>query len=199
MSKRIKNLITKELQKKFEGSDCVVVVDYTGINATNTNAVRGALRQKKAKFTVVRNAMAARALEAVGLKGAGELLKGTNAVVYGGESIVDLVKELVEQKKKIEKLTIKGSIVEGKILDALTTVALSKMPNKKELKSIIVGQILSPGSKIAGQLKGPGAKIAAQLKTIEENAEKAAEKAAKEAPVAAVAEAAPEAPAAPSA
>lgn len=170
MSKRIKSLITAELQSKFKGADSVVVVDYTGIDSKTTGGIRADLRAKKVKFTVVRNALAAKALENAGLKGAGDLLKGTNAVAYGGDSIVDIVKELIEQAKKVEKLKIKGSIVEGQVLDAKATQALGKLPNKKELQGMIVGQILGPGRKIAGQLKGPASKIAGQIKAIEEKA-----------------------------
>ena len=92
MSKRIKSLITAELQSKFKGADSVVVIDYTGIDSKTTGFVRAALRSKKVKMTVVRNAMAVKALEGAGLKAAATLLEGTNAVVYGGDSIVDLVK-----------------------------------------------------------------------------------------------------------
>jgi len=170
MSKRIKSLITSELQSKFKGAEAIVVIDYTGIDSKTTGGIRSDLRKKSVKMTVVRNALAAKALEHAGLKGAGSLLTGTNAVVYGGESIVDVVKELVEQAKKVDKLKIKGSVVEGKLLDSKTTSALAKLPSKKELQSIIVGQILGPGSNIAGQLKGPGGKIASQIKSVEEKA-----------------------------
>jgi len=185
MSKRIKSLITAELQSKFKGAESIVVVDYTGIDAKTTGAIRAGLRSKKAKLTVVRNAMAAKALEGAGLKGAASLLTGTNAVAYGGDSIVDLVKELVEQAKKVEKLKIKGSVVDGTLLDAKATAALSKLPNKKELKGIIVAQILGPGRKLASQIKGPAGKLAGQIKKVEENA-KAKEPAA-EAPAPAAA------------
>ena len=178
MSKRVKNLITAELQSKFKGAEAVIVVDYIGIDSKTTATIRKGLRDKKVKMTVVRNAMAAKALEAIGLKGAKELLLGTNAVVYGGESIVDAAKELVEQAKKVEKLKIKGSIVEGKLLDAKTTMALAKLPSKKELKAIIVGQILGPGRKLAGQIKGPAGKIAGQVKKHIDNKEKEAPAAA---------------------
>src|SRR5262249_7816074 len=158
---------------KFKGADAVVVVDYIGIDAKQTGIIRAGLRQKKVKMTVVRNALAAKALENAGLKGAKDLLKGTNAVCYGGRSIVDLVKEIVEQTKKAEKLRIKGSIVEGKILGDKDTAALAKMPSKKELQGMIVGQILGPGRKLAGQIKGPAGKIAGQIKAVEEKASKA--------------------------
>lgn len=172
MSKRMKSLITAELQKKFEGADSVVVVDYIGIDATTQNKIRAAFRGKKVKMTVVRNAMAAKALESVGLKGAKELLTGTSAVVYGGESVVDVVKEIVAQSKEVDKLKIKGSIVEGRVLGDKETAALEKLPSKKELQAILVGQILGPGRKIAGQLKGPAGKIAGQIKKHAENKEK---------------------------
>ena len=170
MSKRVKSMITAELQSKFKGADSIVVVDYIGIDSKTTGSIRAALRGKKAKMTVVRNAMAAKALEGAGLKGAATLLKGTKAVVYGGESIVDVVKELVEQIKKVDKLKIKGSVVEGQLLDDKATTALAKLPNRKELQGIIVGQILGPGRKLAGQIKGPAGKLAGQIKAIEEKA-----------------------------
>jgi len=170
MSKRIKSLITAELQNKFKGADSIVVVDYTGIDSKTTSTIRAGLRGKKAKLTVVRNAMAAKALESTGLKNAAGLLKGTNAFVYGGDSIVDLVKELVEQTKKVDKLKIKGSVVDGQLLDEKATAALAKLPNKKELQALIVGQILGPGRKLAGQIKGPAGKLAGQIKTVEDKA-----------------------------
>jgi large subunit ribosomal protein L10 len=189
MSKRVKNLITTELQTKFKGADSVVVVDYIGIDSKTTASIRADLRKKKVKLTVVRNAMASKALESAGFKGIGGLLTGTNAIVYGGDSVVDVVKALVEQTKKVEKLKIKGAYVDGQLLDATTTSALSKMPNRKELMAIILGQIKSPASKIAGQLKGPAGKIAGQIKSIIEKKEK-------EAPAEAPAEVPAETPAA---
>jgi large subunit ribosomal protein L10 len=170
MSKRIKSLITKELQNKFEKMESLVVVDYTGIDSKTTAGVRAALRKKQVKLTVVRNAMAIKALHATALKPAEKLITGTSAIVYGGDSIVDLVKELVEQGKKIEKLKIKGSYVDGQLLDDKATAALAKLPNKKELQGIIVAQILGPGRKLAGQIKGPAGKLAGQIKKVEEKA-----------------------------
>jgi len=166
MSKRVKNLITAELQKKFTGADSIVVVDYTGINATVANQVRAGFRAKKVKLTVIRNAMAIKALTEAGFKDAKALITGTNAVVYGGESIVDCVKEIVEQAKKVTKLVIKGAIVEGKLLDAPAASALAKFPSRKELNAIILGAAVSPARKLAGQIKGPGGKIAGQINAL---------------------------------
>lgn len=172
MSKRVKNLVAKELEKRLHGADSVVVVDYVGISANDANKLRSGLRQKKVRMTVVPNSQAKRALKTAGMQTADSLFVGTNALVYGGESIVDLVKELVNSKKEIEKLVIKGSVVEGQFLDAPATEALAKVPNKRELQGMIVGQILGPGRKLAGQLAGPGSNIGGIIKAVIEKREK---------------------------
>ena len=172
MSKRIKNLVAKELEKRLQGTESLVVIDYIGISANDANKLRTGLRQKKVRLTVVPNSQAKRALKTVGISTADSLLIGTNALVYGGESIVDLVKELVNSKKEIEKLVIKGSVVEGQFLNASATEALAKMPNKRELKGQIVGQALGPGRKLAGQIIGPGSNIAGVIKAVIEKREK---------------------------
>lgn len=172
MSKRIKSLITQELETKFKGSDAAVVVDYIGIDATSANQIRADLAKKNIKFTVVRNALAAKALGTIGLKGADQFLTGTSAVVYGGDSIVDVVKELLEQGKKVEKLKIKGAVFEGQIFDTKAAQGLAKLPTKKELQATISGQIKGPASKLAGQFKGPASKLAGQIKALIEKKEK---------------------------
>src|ERR1043166_1025774 len=56
MSKRVKSLITTELEKKFKGAESIGVIDYIGIDSKTPGAIRSDLRKKKVKMTVVRNA-----------------------------------------------------------------------------------------------------------------------------------------------
>jgi large subunit ribosomal protein L10 len=174
MSKRIKNLIASELQKRLKGADSVVIIDYAGINSNDTNRLRSSLRKKKVRLTVIPNAQGRKALDAVGLTGTEKILIGTNALVYGGDSIVDVVKELVAQAKDLEKLKIKASVVEGRLLDKKATEALAGLPSRKELHAIIAGQIVSPGRSLAGQIVGPGRKIGGIIKAVIEKKEKEA-------------------------
>jgi len=178
MSKRIKNLIATELQKRLTGADSVVIVDYSGVSANDTNKLRSGLRKKNVKMTVIANAQGRRALEKVGLKAGGDILLGTNALVYGGESVVDAVKELLEQTKEIAKLKIKGSVVEGQLLDKPATEALAKLPGRRELHSQISTLAISPGRKLAAQIVGPGRNVAGLVKAVIEKKEKEAPAAA---------------------
>ncbi len=62
--------------------------------------------------------------------------------------------------------------MDSEALSAEQVKAVSKWPSRREQISMLVGQILGPGSKLSSQFKGAGSKLAAQLKTIIEKEEK---------------------------
>src|SRR4029078_2927166 len=87
--------------------------------------------------------------------------EGSLAVVWGGEDFVSLAKELVALHKKpeFEKFTSKGGVMEGEKLSPEKVTEVSKWPNRAGQISIVLGQILSPGSKLLSQFNGPGGKM----------------------------------------
>ena len=175
MSTYIKGLFQKELEKKFEAVEDFLVVDTKGVGGNDNNEMRGALKAKGIRLAVVKNAMMNRALEGLGKPSAKSLFEvGPKAVAYGGDSIVDVAKELAEWGKKLEVVTIEGAFVDGVVLDLDSAVALSKMPNRIELQGAVVMLANSPGRCIAGGLLGPGGIIAGCIKGLVEKLEKEA-------------------------
>ena len=51
MSKPIKNLLTQDYKERFVDQDGVVVINFRGIGAENTLAMRSALAEKGVKVT----------------------------------------------------------------------------------------------------------------------------------------------------
>ena len=95
MSKYVKQILANELQKKFTGVNEFLVVDMTGIDGITNNRLRGKLRDKGIKLTMVKNAMMKQAMTAMGKTVAAELFAtGSCSVVYGGDSVVDVAKEI---------------------------------------------------------------------------------------------------------
>jgi large subunit ribosomal protein L10 len=164
MSKFVKNLEIREYRKRFGGASEVLFVNVVGMEATETNKLRLLLRKKGIDLQVVKNTLAAKVLREGGHEGVESALLGSSAVVWGGEDIVSLAREITDWAKKIEKLTVKGGSVGGQALDAKGIDALSKLPSRVELLGQIVGMILSPGANIAGALLGPGGTVAGQIK-----------------------------------
>jgi len=70
---------------------------------------------------------------------------------------------------------IKGGYVEGQVLDDQGAIALSKMPNRRELQSRVVGCALSPGSQLAGAIGQAAGYIAGCVKALVEKLEEGQE------------------------
>lgn len=175
MSKPVKELVRKELARRFEGLTSLAVVGFTGIDAITTHQIRGRLRDKNIKMTVVKNALARQAFDSIGLSVAKDLLDGPCAVAFGADqdqvSVIDVVRELVAIGKETPNLKVKAAILEGEAFGPDRVEALSKYPTRSEAVAKVLSCVLSPGAKLAGCLIGPGAKIASLLKAIEEKRE----------------------------
>ncbi|MGH7128857.1 MAG: 50S ribosomal protein L10, partial [Planctomycetaceae bacterium] len=87
-----------------------------------------------------------------------------STLVWGGEDIVALSKEIAKWAKELEPLQIKGGTLEGTPLSAADVDSLSKSPSREELIGQIVGLVLSPGARLSAALLGPGAKLGSQIK-----------------------------------
>jgi large subunit ribosomal protein L10 len=173
MSKFVKDLITKDLRKRLEGVDDALLVDVIGLKNEKTVALRQRLRQKDIHLLVVKNSLAARATEGTRLAPAFEKVAGTMALIWGGEDIIALAKEVVKiaEDKDFEPFKAKGGVMDGQPLAAEQVKLVSKWPSRQEQLSILSGQILSPGAKLSSQLLGAGAKLASQIKKKSEQSE----------------------------
>jgi len=167
MSKYVKDLMAKDLQSRLEGVDQAIVVNVIGIDANSTVQLRKQLREKDIHLMVVKNSMARRATEGTPLAEAFSGIDGSCAVVWGGEDIVSLAKEinkLAEDDKEFAQFEARGGVMEGEALTPEKVKEISKWPSRAEQLSLLVGQILGPGRTLAAQLIGPGGQLASQIK-----------------------------------
>jgi large subunit ribosomal protein L10 len=176
MSKYVKDLITQDLKKRLDGVTDALVVDVIGIENNKAVELRKRLRQKKINLLVVKNSLARRATEGTTLAPAFEGAEGRMALVWGGEDIISLAKEIIAivDKKEFEPFAPKGGVMDGQRLSGPQVKEVSKWPSRAEQLSILVGQILGPGAKLSAQLLGPGGKLNSQIKKKGEGAEQGA-------------------------
>jgi len=175
MSKPVKNLITEEYKRRFEGLSGAVLVDVRGMQSNDNNNFRNGLAKKQIKITVVKNSQAQRAFEGTDLEGLSDLVEGPSALVYpvdSDASVVSVARELLDWAKKLDKLQFRGAILDGIKFGPTEIEALSKYPTKEEAQAKVVTLLLSPARNLVGAVKSPANNLAGILKTIQEKLEK---------------------------
>ncbi len=173
MSKTVKSMILQDYAARFGEESDVAVISIRGVEANDNNAFRASLRKKDINVTIIRNTLAKRHFAGTALEGLAPVLEGPSALAYGGASVVEIARELIELIKTFPHVELKGAILDGELFEGAAGVeALSKFPTREEALGQTVQLILSPAQKLVASAMGPGRKIASLVKTIEEKLEK---------------------------
>ncbi len=187
MSKKIKNLIEKELGTEFVDVEGVAVINPRGMTGNKNNALRRKLHGKGLRMLVVKNTLARRASETTKIKGFDTLLDGPSAVIFGKAAVPEIARLLLDEKKLDATLELRGVFFDGEAYSGDDGVKMvGSFPTREEAIAGIVGALLGAGGGLVAAMQGPGGAIGGILSAIEDKADKA-EKAgsAEAAPVAA--------------
>src|SRR4028119_1673406 len=103
MSKYIKELQMKSMEMLFSGATDVIIADVVGLDSKTSYDLRVELRKRNIQLQVVPNNLARKVFERMGLPAMDDILKGSSAVIWGGEGIIELAREISDFAKKIEK------------------------------------------------------------------------------------------------
>ena len=171
MSKIVKKMMIDDLRNRMGGRRDFLVLDISKMDAVSNNNLRLDLAEKGITLTGVKNSLLQVVLREEGIDPLESTLEGPSTLVWGGEDVVGLSREMTQWAKKIEALQIKGGAVDGQSVNTEEVVDISKGPSRLELIGQIVGLVLSPGAKLSGALLGPGGILAGQIKALSEKDE----------------------------
>ncbi len=165
MSKYVKNLVAEHLRQQLANIPAALLVNMVGLDANTNTRLRKHLREKNIHVMVVKNSLAARAVEGTPLAPLFNGVSGTAAVCWGCEDIVSLSKEITKLARddKYKPFAARGGVMDGEQLTAVQVEQVSKWPSRTEQLSILLGQILSPGANLVSQLISVGGALASQI------------------------------------
>ena len=172
MSKPVKELIVADYKKRFEEIEDALLIDIRGVNANDNNKMRISLREKDIRITIVKNTLAKMAFTGSSLEPLSPAMVGPSALAFGGNSVVEVARELVEWAKKTAHMELKAAVLDGEFFEGEAGVKrLSEFPTKEEAHGRIIQIALSPVSNVVGAALASGSKILGIIKEIQERLE----------------------------
>jgi len=129
MKKAEKIKVIDDLTSKLKANKNIYLTDISGLNASQTSALRRACYKANIKLSVVKNTMLSRAMDASD-KDFGEIkdvLKGNTSLMFSesGNAPAKIIKDF---RKKLDKPILKGAFIEEAIyigddqIDALVAI-----------------------------------------------------------------------------
>ena len=142
----------QQLEAAFKGSDSAILVDYKGLNVPQVTELRRQLRVAKAKYKVVKNTIARRAIKGTSYEVLDKFFEGTTGVAYTTTDPVALAKTLTTFVKTAPALTIKAALVQGRAVQPAEVTELASLPGRPELLAKLLFVLQAPMVQIVSVL-----------------------------------------------
>lgn len=137
----IKKAKVEELSEKFKKAKMIVFTEYRGITVEDDTKLRAQIRTNGDDYCVVKNSTILHALKAAGIEGV-DTLEGPTAVVVGYEDYVAPAKVANDFAKDHDFYTIKGGVMDGKVIDVAEVKKLATLPSKETLYAMLASALL---------------------------------------------------------
>ncbi len=138
-----------ELAKQLDGRKVVILSDFTGMDVETATEIRSRFREAAVEYRVVKNTLAKRAAERVGLGGLVENMSGPNALVISDDDPVAPARILAEFEKKKSTPKITRGWIEASIMTAAEIRRLAGLPTREVLLAQIAAGFQAPVSGFA--------------------------------------------------
>ena len=171
MKKEEKIKVINDLTLKLKATKTLYLTDISGLNASQTTALRRACHKANVKLSVVKNTMLSRAMDASD-KNFGEIknvLKGNTSLMFSESGNVP-AKVIKDFRRKLDKPILKAAFIEEAIYigdDQIDTLAAIR--SREELIGEIIGLLQSPAKNVVSALKSGSSNLSGILKTLSES------------------------------
>lgn len=169
-----KTTIMKEVTDRLQEADSTFLLAYGGLTVAEMKALRDALAPAGGRALVAKNTMVRKAAGTLGWEDLSALLTGPTAIVTGKGDASELAKALVQFVKAHDKAAVKGGCLDGRVLQAEDVDALSTLPPREVMLSILVGTVAAPLSQLVGVFSQKLLTLLYVLKAVEAKKDQAA-------------------------
>ena len=135
-----KSQVVDEITEVAKSSASFILFDYRGLTAEETTELRRLLRESDSSYKVWKNTLTKRALNSLEYN-LDEALEGPSAIAFSSDAIAP-IKALSNFAKEHPALEIKGGIVDGNVTSLDEIKALSTIPSREGLLTMLAGGLI---------------------------------------------------------
>ena len=170
MSKYVKELMMDQLRSDLDGSTSLLILDLKDLDAVSEYQLRRDLRKKSIRVRALKNTLARRVFDEMGIGGLSRYLEGPSVAVWGGDGVAELAKEVSTRVKALKKPAIKGGAVDGVVIGPGQVEDITKLPSREALIARVAAMAMAPAQRVVSLANAPVGGLMSQLKTMSEGA-----------------------------
>lgn len=164
ITRQKKEAFVAEYVEKLSRSQAAYIADYRGLTVTEISALRESLRESgESELTVAKNTLLRLAFEQAGLPVPEDHLEGPTAVLFCFEDPITPAKALKTFDDRNDKFSVKGGMVDGRVIDLAGFRAMAELPSREEILAKLVGVVQAPAQELFSTITAPLREIAQVL------------------------------------
>ncbi len=130
----------EDLTRFLDGASLVIGANYTGLNVSEMEGLRRALRINDTRYRIVKNRLALRAAEDLGQAEIGQVLDGPVGLVVTREDPMPVIQALTAYIRTSRiRLRITNAILDKRVLSSAELERLASLPPREILLAQVLG------------------------------------------------------------
>ena len=138
-AKQGRQAAVERLTEQLKSSANIYVTDFSGLNVLKMTEFRRRLRAAGARYVVVKNTLAQRALEASAMGALAAHMKGPVGLVLAGSDALAAAKVVGDFAKENQQPAVTVGFVDGKPVEAAYVKRLGELPSREVLLGEFAG------------------------------------------------------------
>ena len=157
------------LTEQFQSATTGMLIGFNKLTVAKDQELRRSLRDAGARYTVVKNTLARKAVAGTPFESAAEHFKGVTALALAESDPVQLSKAISKfVRENPDVFTFKAGVVEGRVVALPEVEAIATLPSKEELISKVMFLINAQAQRLVTVISAVPRNLAIVVKQIGE-------------------------------
>ncbi|OFZ39000.1 MAG: 50S ribosomal protein L10 [Bdellovibrionales bacterium RIFOXYB1_FULL_39_21] len=146
MNRAEKEAVIGEVKTNISKAKAIFLTNLVGIESNNANAIRKSVRDVKGKLMITKNSLFEIAAKGTDYEKLLVNLKGSSAVAFAYDDVAAVAKCLRDAGAEKELVTLRGGMLDGKLLNTNDIKQLASLPSKPQMLATLLATFMAPAS-----------------------------------------------------